>query len=666
MLEAMRNLALDFLFRLEGGAGEIPADLNNWFVGIRRDRPQDLLGLLVEAGEKIERVYVLRPDPYDKDTVFLEVEDLTPDNAKKLPFVKPSGSQSSAIGPVIKRTFKSKEKLPGPSEKIVGTTVQSFRELAKSEKAWGQYFSDILSVLERHRLKFNDALLTIGEAGDYPTILQAAISVMNEKSTVYLTVADENGCLPGERHEYTQYLSEELANIKYVTQSTPIKDDQECPLCGATGVLLYPNSVKGAGINIGNADRVGAFPSIKSENAWKSYALCIDCADILYVYKNHMSKRFVTSIAGEKALLLPYTQTDIRLRQKFLKHIEEKYLPGIGDGVAEREEGLLRIIAEERAVTSLTIIWAKFGQNIEDFRGIITDVLPSRLASISKFNQQTRDWAHPVFPAYPIIWFDLSMTCLLSIFKRPGGKRSKQINASNRLFQLKRTLVAAAYHGQQIDKTQFWAEIMLTAKSYLTNIEKFDDPKVKLWYLLDEADTKGQKDPYLTMAGWIRHLALLVHYLKRLEVLPMGKYFYQPKLDALRPYFGSESGIDTEDKAFAFLLGILYGKVMQVQGARGVNVGANALTWLRRLTLSGKDLPELYVKVREKLLAYEIENKQAVRSVVEELGQLGTRLGSDINLDETNACYFLLLGQSMTKTVIPSKDKKNTKLVEGI
>jgi hypothetical protein len=33
------------------------------------------------------------------------------------------------------------------------------------------------------------------------------------------------------------------------------------------------------------------------------------------------------------------------------------------------------------------------------------------------------------------------------------------------------------------------------------------------------------------------------------------------------------------------------------------------LPGLKRLTLKGKDLPELYIKTREKLLAYETEKK---------------------------------------------------------
>ena len=140
---------------------------------------------------------------------------------------------------------------------------------------------------------------------------------------------------------------------------------------------------------------------------------------------------------------------------------------------------------------------------------------------------------------------------------------------------------------------------------------------------------------------------------------PVDKVF-EPSLPALKPYFQSGSGLNIPEKAFTFMLGILYGKVLQVQSARGVNVASNALTWLKRLNLDGRDLPGLYNKVREKLLTYETEANTDVRAIVRDLGQIGGKeLGDAITLDNTTTCYFLLLGQSVTVDVLPSKTKKD-------
>jgi CRISPR-associated protein Csh1 len=141
--------------------------------------------------------------------------------------------------------------------------------------------------------------------------------------------------------------------------------------------------------------------------------------------------------------------------------------------------------------------------------------------------------------------------------------------------------------------------------------------------------------------------------------MPDQAQLYQPRCGALKPYFGAETAIDSDRKAFAFILGALYGKLLQVQAARGVNVVSNALTWLKRLAISGKDLPELYVKVREKTMVYGTEGNETVRQLVEELGELGTKLGTNIDLDETQTCYFLLLGQSLATKIMPSKQGTN-------
>jgi CRISPR-associated protein Csh1 len=208
------------------------------------------------------------------------------------------------------------------------------------------------------------------------------------------------------------------------------------------------------------------------------------------------------------------------------------------------------------------------------------------------------------------------------------------------------------YRKTKIPELRFWEEVMTTGRWYW--LEAIGNGSA--YGLLNEGKKKTG-EPYLTAAGWIRHLCWWLYYFKKLEVMNMEKNFYEPQMERLKPYFGPESGIDSPQKAYAFLLGVLYGKVLQVQGARGVNVGANALTWLKRLTLKGRDLPELYVKIREKLLAYETERSKDVRELIVEIGRLGVQLGDKIELEETPTNYYLLLGQSLTTTILPKKEE---------
>lgn len=654
MLEDMRTLALDYLQEQLGAE----------IVDAHQLTPAGMLGLsrlpglnryLVEDSGKITHAYVLIPEKKDHDTVRLEAFELDEEKKARLPFTKPAGARSPAIGPVFKRTFQGNE--PGPSASHLKSSREAFVELAEQKSPWQKYFQSISAVLSRPKLKLPEGeIVTTGKSKKYIDVLNAAVNRITEKQTVFLAVADEKGNWPGDVPEYAAYLADNLALEKYSTREAPPREKSECALCQSANKTVFANAVKGSGLNVMNVDRAGAFPGIDTANSWKSFALCVDCADLLYIYKNHVSQSFQGYVAGSKALLIPSTGLTGKTRHGFMREMR-RYIEALGERVKEREWNLLEFIAEapdHAGVTSLTLIWAKFGQNIEDVHGAITDVLPSRLSTLSQINLDFNRKRHPLFPGTDLLKYSLAMSLLVGIFKRPGGKKTASLNDSERLFQLKRSLLAALYHGQALPATRFDEEVLLTARCYLDDIAKENNT-----YGLQN-ETTGEYKGYLTLASWLRHLAKLLYYLQITEVFPMpDQNWYEPQLEKLKPYFGPESGINSREKAFAFLLGIVYGKLLTVQGGRGVNVSSNALTWLKRLTLSGRDLPEFYVKVREKLLAYGTESSAEVRAVLHEVGQLGAKLGDTIDLNETQTCYYLLLGQSLAHDILPSKSEQN-------
>ena len=482
-------------------------------------------------------------------------------------------------------------------------------------------------------------------------------NIRERKQNVLLTVRNKNNELPGQCLEYFKYLmKEKLAGVKYITNNAPAKDNQTCPLCGASGVTVFPNALKGAGINISNADRAGAFPNIDTGQAWKGYALCNPCADLLYVYKFHFLKKdsknqnpFITPIAGENAVVIPFAAVDYQARQNIWREVKD-FVRDTSSDAEEAELTILDRLKDEKGILNLTFLWATVGQEIGDVTGMITNVPPTRLKELSELNEELRSWEHPLFPS-TFLWSnfrpDLSLRALRTLFHRPGGKKVKDVNASMKLRQLKRGIAASVYHKIEIPMARFWEEVMTTARWYW--LDAIGNGSA--YGLLNEGKKKTG-EPYLTAAGWIRHLCWWIYYFKKLEVMKMEDNFYEPQMERLKPYFGPESGINSPEKAYAFLLGVLYGKVLQVQGARHVNVGANALTWLKRLTLKGRDLPELYVKIREKLLAYETEKSEEVRKLIKEIGRLGVQLGDNIELEETATNYYLLLGQSLTTTIL--------------
>ncbi len=659
MLETMRELTL---LELNHRYGESEAT----FEAIRIRHGPQLAPLLVEALEKIPFVYLLQAHPTQPGVVRMWVEDLLDDPKKqqRLPFNQSGGSQAAALGPVFKRTCKPGG-ISGPSIKVQNTTAKKFMAQAGSGQPWSGYFQEVQQLLfQSQALSYNDTVYPVGAAQVDPHVLAAAIRLIPENRTVLLSVVDAEQRWPGDREDYQAYLAHSLADSKYATGEAPAYGPADCPLCGATRVRLYPN-LRGTGINFANMDRAGAFPGLDTGKAWKGYGLCLDCADLLYIFKNHLLSGLLGKVAGDKALLLPSLLGNPDGKRQFLKDWR-KYLENLeSNKVTSYEKDLMEFVKDQQdGHVVLHLLWATFGQVIDEVRGVVSDILPSRLRDLAKKNQQANRWSHPLAPCYPIdeARFDLGLNMLLALLKRPGGRKATKANESRRLFTIKRQLAEALYHGLPLGAAQtgLWHELLITARWYLDDIAETDNTSG----LFREGYSEKGNQPirYWTLAGWVKHLARLLYYLDLTGVLPMDDttdQAFEPTLPALKPYFLPGSGLNSREKAFIFLLGILYGKLLQVQAARGVNVAANALTWLKRLHLDGRDLPELYNKVREKLLTYQVEASPEVRALVQDLGRLGAGLGDSIALDRTTTCYYLLLGQSVTVDVLPSKTKKD-------
>ncbi|MGH3087119.1 MAG: TM1802 family CRISPR-associated protein [Rubrobacteraceae bacterium] len=654
MLEAMSQLALDFLRE------ELPDDAGDtsepwgWYLEVREERSELLFPFLVEAARDsmAPNHYLLKADPENPDTAVLEQREFRRgEDEAKLPFVQSTGSQSPALGPIIKRSF-SKQKGGGPSGKILDSTLKEFREIGEGNESWSPYFAGAAEVASRPRMRFQNQTFEEGSS----SALEMAVKHIPENRTCYLSIPDNDGNLPGEIEEYKAYLTDILASEKYSTGKIAPITDGVCALSGDRGVV-YPNGLSGSGLNLSNVDRPGVFPGIDDQGAWKKFPLSAAGADLLYIFSFHIRDRFIAQVAGERALLIPYTTLDPEKRLKFMKRTRDRYVPQTsGESVVRQEKKLQSLADEEGVVTSITILWADFGQKLENVRGIVTDVLPSRLRAVSGVAGVVDPDENYPFPEHPCFHLDVGFNQLGALLRRPGGKRTEKANSGARLSDLRRDIAANSYHGREIPLERFREEVREISEAYL--IEALERGS----YGLVNEGVSRKGEPYLTMAGWARHLCKFIYFLRRLEVYPrMDDWRYKSHNERLTEFFqdpDGRTGIDSPEKAYAFLLGALFGKLIQVQGSRGVNVGSNALTWLRRLTLTGKDLPELYVRIREKLLTYGTESSSNVRDVIEELGHLGRSLGMDIKLNQTETGYFLLLGQSLSRTVMPAREKE--------
>lgn len=653
MLESMRQLALHHLYRALEGAG----DPDEWYRSLRREAPERLFPFLIEPAREsmAKNYYVLFPDPHDPQVAVLEGRELRPEDAGRLPFVQSTGSQSPALGPVLKRrSIKGEESRP--TAKILRSTLEAFHSIAETQEPWAGYFGYAYGVCARPKLRYGDKVYE-------ETALLAAVRKIPESKTAYLSLLDPQGRLPGEVPEYAQYLQSILAGEKYSTAKYPPVEGQ-CALTAESGTV-YPNALSGAGLNLTNVDREGAFAGLSEANGWKKFPLSAATADLLYTFSFHLRPLFIGRVAGERALILPEFKagTHSGARKKFLDNFTE-YVEKTrgGDKVQASEDDLAYYARQADLIGNLTVIWAEFGQKMEGVSGLITDILPSRLSQLSQAIEDLRPLSsNPVFPEMEVSGLDLSFNHLASLLRRPGGRKNQKMNDGKRLFALKRQVAACAYHGLPFPWRDFWTEALEVARAYLAEAQA----EGNTYGLLSEG--KGKNGPYLTLAGWVRHLARLVYFLQTLEGT-MTASSYTPHREELADFFAASettAGLDTDPKRYAFLLGALFGRLIQIQEARGVNAAAGALTWLKRLDLTGADLPEVYAKVCGKLLEYENDTDPTVRrmarsrktrALVEEVSWLGAKLGQRVALSSTEAPYYFLLGKALSRTLTAAKE----------
>ena len=308
MIDAVRTMALVYLAGELAGE-ELPVDVENWYQNLRRNSSGKMFPYLVEDSGKIGTVYILEKCAHD--LVRLSIQDIVSEagidgkgcTPYKLPFMRPSGSQSPQVGPVIKRSY-DKTKGGGPSEKIIVTTMKYFADVVGKDQPWSPYFQDIIDILGCTGIQLPDGEVINWRKNGYANMLACAVDKIGpQKGTVMLVVRDSKGLLPGENALYLEYLlTEKLAGERYATLHAPAKEKETCYLCGASGVTVYPNALRGAGINLSNVDRAGAFPGINTGEAWKRFALCGSCADLLYIYKFHVLKK-----SGPKKDRLPFS-----------------------------------------------------------------------------------------------------------------------------------------------------------------------------------------------------------------------------------------------------------------------------------------------------------------------------------------------------------------------
>lgn len=583
------------------------------------------LRTLAELPNVGERAYVIERDASGALAPrAIEVDEIT---RYGFAFRRPSGPRSPQVGPVLKRSVDPKKGV-GPNATTIAATLAHFGRVVASASPAARVYRAALDVLGDG----NDAART--------TRLVDALAAIPEKKTVFVAVGEP----PGADADYAAHLLGVIrAELYGIDDQAPIGP---CPLCRRE-TRLGRGALRGAKVNFLNADNHGVFPGLDLHRAGDRFALCADCADAIASTYIQLKAKLRVVVAGTPAMVLPYLVApgDTPESTEAAWDVVLKAQEGKGTAWAERD--LLDLMAEESALASFHVLWAAMGDSLDDVTGFVTDVPCTRLAALSERNKIANAWSGGVLPTRRARDFDLRLSLVGDVVQHPGGKRTERRNGV-RLAALRQRIARSVYLGAPLDAAPLMAEVRDMIADHL--VDPTVDERFVALNLTREPPPPKKAGAELRMnaASWIRHVALLLHYLRELKVLvPMATDdCYSPRSERLQKLLAPPSGVDTDEKMFAFLLGLLFGRLLAVQGAKGVNVRSNALTWLRRATLTGADLPGLYVRVREKFAEYGGEGTIG-REVVFDLSELGKRLGTNIPLDADTTMYFLFLGQAL-------------------
>ncbi|MGO8746920.1 MAG: TM1802 family CRISPR-associated protein [Thermoguttaceae bacterium] len=622
---------------------------------------QQRLALLSEPHEARSPVYVLYRTA--EGVARLDRRELDDGESWRLPFIKVAPN-AAYLTPVFKV-----ERKKGISESKRRTTNKLFSSLRELGGDTADYFTAVVEVLESTLFCTPGCADPAAVTDAFGAAVAAVVkceergahggSAESKKLTPLLCVAvDANGDVwPGDDTRHVRWLlaTPERATI-YQSTSLADPDDAECPLTGQRG-RLYSNALAGAGLNFVNGDFRGSFPAQREELAWVRAGLSAEAADMLYIYKNHVAPDYFDNIAGSKALVIPSANISDDVRRIRFYDLVKRTI-----GAARRENAeraVLRRFSDEASVAAISIVWASFGQKFEDARGFISGILPSRLADLERVNDEYNRRQSMLFPRnnHYRRMLDLNLQLAAELLYRVGGAGVKRENQSQRRHGLLRELAGCVYHGHPLQPQLLWREIDATARAYLVML--LNNSELAGYQAGYEGPAKVPKGrlPALTLNGWVRHWALILNYLSdpRIGVLEREEGVYKPKNEGLAPLFENADGLNTPAKQYVFLLGVLYGHLIYVQGDLAkFNVGAGALRLLRGGRIRADELDKLYKYTWMKLLEYEQASgvrygiSKRVHEINNELGILGIQLGDTVGLPDEKVPYYLMLGMALS------------------
>lgn len=578
------------------------------------------------------------------------------DDTSQYVFRKTPGPQAAYISPTWKAA-KSNKKLE--------STVKYFKQYLKTKglpEEAKEVFEKLLKVFETKSISVDeDGKIT---QKDFWSIYnEKKRSDSNKKGLNVFTITVCNK-YPGQIKEILDYALSQIAEGFYTTSGIePITG--KCSICHHDD-KLFPNVLSGAGINIANIDKPGFFPGVMKESSHKAFPICAPCAETLFVAKSKVFSEFTKSISGHQALIIPHLiQSDnkaegLEIIQHALKLLTKDVSTAKGT-----EAGIIEDLADNKGIATVSFLFGEVaGQSIQNIRKFLPDILPSRLSEIAKAIHEINR-IHNAYPNdHP--W----------VFKNKQKGRRNPLDGQLQI--IRNVLGMAKYYkpkpggrkpfkASSVESLDLLEAIFMKKKFPLKAL--IPEFSAKLSYDFLGSLSNEKQEPIFVIRDNIANIIYLLRFLDKLEVIKMADNINQVSkylegcegLKPLNKFLSEEAiGLDNAEKQFTFLVGLLFGKLIAFQQAR--RVSNNALRWLKGLEIGPQDLTEIFIKTRSKLDDYSFQRSawsEEMKGVVEAIGALGSKMGSNWTISRKDVPYYFCLGQSLSGYYLPSKSDDN-------
>lgn len=575
-------------------------------------------------------------------------------------FRKTPGSQAAYISP----TWKAAK-----SNKKLASSIEYFNQYLETEDLPDearQVFNKLISVFESKSISIEEDG-KIAQKDFWSIYNDKKRSDSNKKGLNVFTITI-GGKYPGQIKAISDYALSQIAEGFYSTsEAEPITG--KCSICHHDD-KLFPNVLSGTGINIANTDKPGFFPGILKQASLKAFPICASCAEALFVAKSKVFPEFIQTISGHQSLIIPHLlqsnkkSEDLEIIQYALQLLRKD-----AKSAKSTEAGIIEDLADNKGIATVSFLFGKVaGQSVQNIRKFLPDVLPSRLSEIAKAIHEING----IHNAYPndhpwVIWnFE--------------NKQKNRRNPLNGHLQIIRNVLGKPkydknnpkgtrkpFKASSVDSLDILAAIFMKNEFPLKAL--IPEFSAKLSYdFLGSLSNEKQKPVYVIQEN-IANMVYLMTFLDKLEVIKMAinKDFvskYLEGCEGLNPLskFLSEeaTGLDSAEKQFAFLVGLLFGKLISFQQAR--RVSNNALRWLKGLEIGHQDLMEIFIKTRSKLDDYSFQRSawsEEMSGVAEAIGALGSQIGSNWSTSRREVPYYFCLGQSLSSYYLPGKASEN-------